>query len=187
MVRETEKKIAVFVFVLCIALSIFATATGTDVAQFGIYQDCATWKCLTYHFFHANIFHCLCNVWCLLSLVFAYPVKRWQMAAAFIIASLYPFLPSLNSHLSPLNSLTAQRFACEELSTIPTVGLSGVCFALMGMQAFVVGRKLLFFSWVIAFIAFGFLFPNNNAILHLYCYIAGLTVGFLNSPAPWQK
>lgn len=168
MVRETEKKIAVFVFVLCIALSIFATSTGTDVAQFGIYQDCATWKCLVYHFFHANIFHCLCNVWCLLSLVFAYPVKRWQMAAAFIIASLYPFLPS-------------------PLSPLPTVGLSGVCFALMGMQAFVVGRKLLFFSWVIAFIAFGFLFPNNNAILHLYCYIAGLTVGFLNSPAPWQK
>jgi membrane associated rhomboid family serine protease len=170
MVREKEKKIAVFVFVLCIALSIFATATGTDVAQFGIYQGCAVWKCLTYHFFHANIFHCLCNVWCLLSLVFAYPVKGWQMAAAFIIASLYPFLPSLNS----------------QLSTLPTVGLSGVCFALLGMQAFVVGRKLFFFSWVIAFIAFGFLFPNNNALLHLYCYIAGLTVGFLNSPAPWQ-
>jgi membrane associated rhomboid family serine protease len=177
MVREKEKKIAVFVFVLCIALSIFATATGIDVAQLGIYQGCAVWKCLTYHFFHANIFHCLCNVWCLLSLVFAYPVKGWQMAAAFIIASLYPFLPSLNSHLSPLNS---------QLSTLPTVGLSGVCFALMGMQAFVVGRKLFFFSWVIAFIAFGFLFPNNNALLHLYCYIAGLTVGFLNSPAPWQ-
>lgn len=158
MVRRTQTKIsALVVAVCCLALSF------TDGV--GVSSGCGIPERLCYHFFHANIFHALCNVWCLLSIVFTFSVPLWLFLAAFGIAILIP--PFL-------------------LSATPTMGLSGVCFALLGMMMWQVRRKVYYTSWALAFIVVGFLFPQVNALMHLYCYVAGQMVGFLNAPVPWK-
>lgn len=64
----------------------------------------------------------------------------------------------------------------------PTVGLSGVCFFLMARCSFLTRRKLFFHASCGAYLAIGFLFPACAAWLHLYCYTAGIIIGWLNSP-----
>ena len=103
--------------------------------------------------------------------------------------------------------ITAVTFPIDTLSDImpfvlpqgiPTVGLSAVCFSLLGQIAFQVKRKLYYQVWVLSFVAIGFMLPSlcsvcgyiiaaPNNILHLYCYVVGLLVGFLNSPAHEKK
>lgn len=68
------------------------------------------------------------------------------------------------------------------LSDVPTVGLSCVCYFLLGSLIFEVRRKLYFMSCMALYIAVGFLFPSVNALIHLYGYLAGLVVGLLNAP-----
>ena len=64
----------------------------------------------------------------------------------------------------------------------PTIGLSGVCYALMGRIAFMVAKKWEYQGWMAFYIGVGFLFPNMNGWIHLYCYLVGMLVGFLNKP-----
>ena len=68
------------------------------------------------------------------------------------------------------------------LSEVPTVGLSCVCYFLLGTLIFEVKRKLYFLFSTALYIAVGFLFPSVNALIHLYGYLAGLLVGLLNAP-----
>ena len=126
---------------------------------------------LVYHFFHANIVHASINGWCLMSLAFIYNISAYELFLAYAIASSYPI-----------------DFFCsvfgDEIAAMPTVGMSGICFAIMGQVAFRVVRKLYYNSCVCAIIAVGLFFPNANTLLHLYCYVIGLVPGFLNSPMP---
>jgi hypothetical protein len=54
------------------------------------------------------------------------------------------------------------------------------------MMMWQVRWKVYYTSWALAFIIVGFLFPQVNAWVHLYCYVAGQMVGFLNAPVPWK-
>lgn len=114
-----------------------------------------------YPFFHAGLLHAAVNAWCFLSIVFLYDVSAWRLLTAYIVAVVVPgFL----------------------LSEVPTVGLSCICFFLLGSLIFEVRRKLYFMSCMALYIAVGFLFPSVNALIHLYGYLAGLLVGLLNAP-----
>ena len=64
----------------------------------------------------------------------------------------------------------------------PTVGLSGVVYVLFGSISFDVLRKRYYQCWMLFYITVGFLIPNTNAWLHLYCYLCGLIVALLNKP-----
>jgi membrane associated rhomboid family serine protease len=165
----TTKCVALAVTVAVMAIAV----VGVDHNATGVSKGCSLTQRFVYHFVHANIFHALCNVWCLLSIAFLYPIKAWQLVVAFLIAS---FVPSF------------------VLASTPTVGLSGWLFALMGLMTFAVGRRLFFFSWVMGFIAVTWalsLLPFFGGIgggLHLYCYLAGMAVGFFNSPVDlWKR
>ena len=94
-------------------------------------------------------------------LLFLYNVTWWRMAVAYTIA------------------VAAPDYV---LSTTPTVGLSAVCFALLGLIAFMVKRKLYYNGCMALYIALGFMFPLVNGWLHFYSYVAGLFVGFLTCP-----
>ena len=114
-----------------------------------------------YPFFHASFLHAAVNVWCLLSIVFIHDVSLWRLLAAYVAAVLVPgFL----------------------LSDVPTVGLSCVCYFLLGSLLFEVERKMWFLFCMAIYIAVGFLLPSVNALVHLYGYLAGLMVGMLNAP-----
>ena len=70
---------------------------------------------------------------------------------------------------------------------VPTVGLSGICFVLLGRFSYLVEHKVYYHSYIAAFILLGMLIPSVNGIIHLYCYIAGLLYGLLINPIKWKK
>ncbi len=132
-----------------------------DWSIVGITGDTTLPARISYSFFHASFLHALINSWCMLSIVFIYDVSLWRLLTAYIVAVLVPdFL----------------------LSEVPTVGMSCVCYFLLGSLIFEVRRKLYFISCTALYIAVGFLFPSVNALIHIYGYLAGLLVGLLNAP-----
>lgn len=159
MVRETKTKTAALVLTAFIIL-LAATVPCTSV-QGTLHHGCSWIDRIVYPFLHASILHAIINCWCLLSLVFSFHISARMLLLAFAIAASAP----------------------AALVQGPTVGLSGLCFFLMARCSFLVHRKLLFHAWCGAYLAIGFLFPACAAWLHLYCYTAGLLVGWLNSPA----
>lgn len=164
MVQRTQAKTSALVIVAAAMLLQFFSVPLEDIC---LSTDAPWWHRLTYHFFHANIIHCTINCWCLLCIVFIYDIHLPMIISAFIIASSYP---------------------CESLDflykagMLPTVGLSGICYALLGRYSLSVERKLYYQLWWAFFIGTGFFFPNSNAWLHLYCYLCGVVVAALNKP-----
>lgn len=156
--KKVEKIAALVVAILVCVLALQDIQDWTAV---GIYSGCGLTCRLLYPFHHANILHALLNAWCLLSVVFIYETSLWRLALAYIIAVSVPSF-------------------C--LSDIPTVGLSGVVFALFGSISFEVERKTYYQLWMLAYLVVGFLFPNTNAWVHLHCYGAGVVVALLNKP-----
>lgn len=122
----------------------------------GIRVGCTWLARASYPLFHVNILHAICNAWCLITLVFYYDLHWWRLLAAYLIAISIPALL---------------------LSATPVVGLSGVCFALMGLCLPIVQRKLYFSAWVAAFLAVGVILPGVAWAVHLYCYVIGWLVG----------
>lgn len=158
-----DKKKAGKISALVISILVFCLALQhvDNWEAVGIYSGCGLTCRVLYTFYHANLLHALLNAWCLLSVVFIYDTSVWRLLIAYIIACTIPVV-------------------C--LSDVPTVGLSGVVFALFGSISFEVERKAYYQLWMLAYLFVGFLFPNTNAWVHLYCYIVGLLVALLNKP-----
>lgn len=166
MVREKKTKAAFLVIsLIAIALSVADIFLPIPLQSVGIGSGSSFPNSFIYHFFHANIFHAILNVWCLLTIAFIYDAKAWQLILGYVIASLIP-----------------GYLCCTTVTAQPTIGLSGICFTLMGLIIPNVKRKLYYNICVFTFIAIGFFFPYVNASLHLRCYVVGLLVGFLNTP-----
>lgn len=125
----------------------------------GLYEGTPAFTRFTYQFFHASWLHLFINIWCLLSLVFNYDLSIWNFFWAFLISAAVPVLWA-----------------------IPTIGLSGFCFALIGIAGFSVRNKRLYHTWAIGIILLGFFSSGVNASLHLFCYLVGLFVGWFNKP-----
>lgn len=148
--------LAITIIVCCLSL-----LDISDWNEVGIYTGCGHGCRMIYPFFHANLLHAALNAWCMLSVTFIYEISLCRLALAYIIAVGVPSF-------------------C--LSYIPTVGLSGVVFVLFGYISFEVQRKAYYQLWMFAYIVAGFFFPNTNAWVHLYCYLAGGAVALLNKP-----
>ncbi|MCU6767838.1 rhomboid family intramembrane serine protease [Barnesiella propionica] len=166
MVRRTKAKTAVLVLAVII---IVLHSVGISPECVGIYKGSAVFTRFIYPFFHATWLHTLLNMWCLISLVFNYNISLYSLIIAYMITISFP-VDTFNLILGPGNFL------------LPTVGFSGICFALMGRVALFVKKKWLFQSWIWVYIIIGFLFPASNGWLHLYCYSVGLFAGYLNKP-----
>lgn len=153
---------------LLIAAGVIASAIiyVPDWNVVGATAGCSMLQRLGYTFFHASLLHAVANAWCLVSILFIYNVNWLQLAVAYVIA------------------VAAPDFV---LSSTPTVGMSAVCFAMLGSIAFQVRRKLYYNGCMALYIALGLLFPFVNGWVHLYSYVAGLFVGFLNMPLPCRK
>lgn len=161
--RKKEKITALLISAVVVLLPLLVSPEWNEV---GIYSGCRLQGRLLYSFFHANILHAVLNAWCLLSLVFVYDISCWRMLLAYVIAVTVP-VDTLSSFINMAS---------------PTVGLSAVVFVLFGSISFEVVRKWYYQGWMLLYLVVGFLFPNTNAWLHLYCYLAGLLVALLNKP-----
>ncbi len=165
--RFITKAAALLIAAIILAIAVgFAVAGHPDWHSVGIYTGCGLLQRCSYSFYHASLLHAALNLWCFLSLSFLYDVSPARLAIAFGIAVAAPPLV---------------------LVSTPTVGLSAVCFALLGLVAFQVRRKIYWQSCIALYILIGFLFPAANGAIHLYSYVAGLIVGLLNAPLPCRK
>lgn len=158
---EKEKNGKVAALITTVIVLVLALRQRHDWADVGISLEARSTTRMLYHFYHASVLHAALNCWSLLSVVFLYEISLSRMLTAYAVAASVPAV-------------------C--LSHHPTVGLSGVIFVLLGTISFEVKRKRYYQSWMIAFIAIGFLFPNTNAWVHLYCYLAGVIAALLNKP-----
>ncbi|MFR9541408.1 MAG: rhomboid family intramembrane serine protease [Rikenellaceae bacterium] len=162
--RKIEKITSIFIGAVILIISLLGTY---EAHSFGIYPQCSLLGRMSYSFFHANMIHAALNVWCLLSIVFIRNVSIWRLLLSYLIACSVP--------IEFINSLVG---GCSA----PTVGLSGVVFALFASISFNVVKKFEYQAWMAFYILIGFLSPSVNAWLHLYCYIAGFILALINKP-----
>ena len=159
-------------------------ADGLDAVALS--PGCTLSARLLYPFFHGSFLHALLNCWVLLCLVFYYNIGIGNMLLAYLVAVT---VPTGNYSLFTIH---------YSLVSAPTVGFSSVVFCLLGITSWLVERKLYYHCWIGSFIAMGYILPYlcsvygltvavPNNLLHIYCYVVGLLVGFLNAPAPWQR
>lgn len=137
-----------------------------DKNVWGIYAQGSAKGHFAYSFLHASFWHWLGNAWCLLSLVFYRQVGRGQLLLAYLIASAFP--------ASFIYTLTGAEVLAQ-----PTVGLSGVCFALAGILTPPISDKRHYLLWLTGAIALGFFFPLINNYIHLWSLGAGVLAGFI--------
>ena len=163
MVSGKETKAASLVLTIVIAVLLLLPI---DVKAAGMSQGCSLWQRMCYPFLHASILHAAVNCWCLLSIVFNRTIMMWQLMAAYVIAVSYPSV---------------------WMGQTVTVGLSGMLFALLGIISVMSRKCYLNVAVIGSVILFGYLFPNINASLHLYCYLVGLMVGLLTTPIRWTR
>ena len=163
MVQGKKEKITILILSAVILLLCLC-----PVGIVGLHEDSSVYERLLYPFFHANIFHALLNIWCILSIVFRYKISWRDLLASYIIAISYPD-----------NFLNSQTI----------VGFSGVCFAALGVLSFRVERRAFFQISIWAFVCLGVFFQNIAAGLHAYCLIMGLFISIFNTPINelWQK
>lgn len=155
--RKTEKIASLVVSFLAFAL-LFGNSPLHSV---GIYAECDIASRLLYSFYHVNVIHAMLNVWCFLSVVFMYNVSVWRLLLSYLTAISIP--------------------SCF-LGNTPTVGLSAAVFFLFASISFEVIRKWNYQMWMLFYLAVGFIFPNTNAMVHLYCYSVGMLYALLNKP-----
>lgn len=167
MVQKKESKTAALLIAALVFLASFIYIP--DWSVIGVFPSCPPWQRLFYPFFHASPIHALINAWCLLSAVFLFNPPLWRLVVAYLIAVIIP------------------DCCLTSLSLLPTVGLSVLCFALIGQVSLLCSRRIYFSASILAFIAVGFLFPSVNAWAHLYGYLAGLFVGVLTIPLSCLK
>lgn len=165
---QTKRRFAKAFTLTASALMLAGSFMGDGLwHELGAVKGCGIVERLCYPAVHASPLHALVNVWCLISVVFIHDITMWRLLIAYITAAAVP------------------DFALS--SEMPTVGLSTMCYALLGSLSWEVRRKIYFQAWMAFYIGVGFLFPNVNAMIHVYGYAAGLMVGFLNAPVSCVK
>lgn len=184
MLRREKTKTTALVLtavILTIQLCRYSRSVSCGLDAVALSQDCTIYARLLYSFFHASLLHAILNCWVLLCLAFYYNIGIGHLLLSYIVA------------------VTVPSSVCGyAIATTPTVGLSAVVFCLLGLASWQVKRKLYYHCWIASFITMGFVLPylcsvcgyaiaTPNNFLHIYCYVVGLLVGFLNAPAPWQR
>lgn len=113
---------------------------------------------LTYHFFHANTLHLAVNCYALFVLL-ARGIRTKEIVAAYVIGTL--------------------AFFCAHS---PTVGMSNILFALMGLRTPSLRSRWWRSTNTIIFLAvmFGYIFvPGVSAFTHIVSFFAGCAVACL--------
>lgn len=155
MLRRKKTKVASLFLTFVMLVLLFLHVPPCEV---GVYVGCPAINRFTYSLFHANIIHLFLNVWCFLSCVFLADVPASVLAASFLIASTVP------------------AYSCK-----PTVGLSGVCFALLGFIMLNARKKTSYNIYIaISILLPTVLLPGSiNNLAHAYCYAAAAISGWL--------
>lgn len=156
---RATKTTALTIAALCLALS-FCDGTAQSMQL-----HARVTARIAYSFFHAGFLHALVNVYVFLACFFIFNLRLRHLILAFAIAASFPI--DLIAHYTYM---------------APTVGLSAVCYALLGSLSHKAVKRFAFHAWVVAFIALpeiihyiftaiGFNVAAVNTPLHIYAYI----------------
>lgn len=154
LLRE-KAKIKTSVYVSIILLACFLLPIAPQ--RMGISVSSPWWTHLSFLFFHAGFIHFLTNAY-----AFYYFYSTWLFGRCTLPISI--FIAILSSFLA--------------VSTAPTVGFSGVVFALIGINA-VYYMSTRYFVSVSIVLGTGFLWPSFNSLMHLVCFILGFIAAYL--------
>ena len=154
LLRE-KAKIKTSVYVSLILLACFLLPIAPQ--RMGVSVSSPWWTHLSFLFFHAGFIHFLANAY-----AFYYFYSTWLFRRCTLPISI--FIAILSSFLA--------------VSTAPTVGFSGVVFALIGINgAYYTSRSYFISSGII--LAIGLLLPFINGLMHLLCFILGFIAAYL--------
>lgn len=149
MVKQEKTELAYLVFITALLSLFWLKGPGLALGS-------PLWVRFMYQFVHANIWHLIANAYCLLLLAFNMGQDIRSLIIAYLISCTVPVF-----------------------DTIPIVGASGICFALMGWNTWEVANKRKYLIWLGAFIVIGFLIPRFAGFTHFYCALMGLIVSWL--------
>lgn len=111
-------------------------------------------RCVTYHFFHANLFHLLANSFCLYQMIRTGRAGWRGLGIAFIIASLIPIIYH------------------EQI-----IGFSNILYALTGLS-FLSFKKQTRWTFIIAS-ALMLPFPQIAGVPHFIALCLGIAIAFV--------
>lgn len=120
---------------------------------------------LAYPFIHAHPLHAAVNGWVLLQLAFRTPLTLRRLLLAFVVAWSCPAFIAV----------------WPTASSSSVVGLSGVLYALFGMWMPRVANRLRYNAIVALWLAAGLCATSVAVGLHLYCYLLGILLSFLQT------
>ncbi len=120
---------------------------------------------LAYPFIHAHPLHAAVNGWVLLQLSFRTPLTLRRLLLAFVVAWSCPAFIAV----------------WPTASSSSIVGLSGVLYALFGMLMPRVANRLRYNAIVALWLAAGLCTTSVAVGLHLYCYLLGILLSFLQT------
>ena len=160
--RKFEKSLSLALAAAVLILS----ATVRPSTELTLHYGCGLAARIAYSLFHGSVLHALLNAWCLLSIVFIHNISWCRLFAAWAIAISVPSVL---------------------LSDTPVVGLSAVCFALLGMIFAIAARPWAFLLWLVPYFALGFAVPCIAGLLHLYAFTVGAAISLLTRPFTCKK
>lgn len=120
----------------------------------GFADNCNIASHFMYTFQHVNIWHLLCNLLVLWSIR-----NKMNVIAAYGIAIIASYFPMY--------------------VTCPTSGMSGLLFAMFGIMWGNNGNIRAALRAGMPSVVLTVFLPHVNGLLHLYCYIIGITYGIL--------
>lgn len=153
MVGRKEKEIALYVLIVLFALHCFRV--NPTVVGYG--GTSPWWTHFTYAFFHASWLHLLINSY---SFYFVYNERIFKSFTIWI-AIIISILAS-----------------CIFTPRLPTVGASGIIFAMIGINT-VLTRQATYHLCVCLALCSGFIMQGVNATLYLSCFLLGLFASLL--------
>ena len=142
---------------------------------------------LAYPFIHAHPLHAAVNGWVLLQLAFRTPLTLRRLLLAFVVAWSCPAFiavwPTAGTDLFVGTSAMVDPSSMTALTAAPStvVGLSGVLYALFGMWMPRVANRLRYNAIVTLWLVAGLCTTSVAVGLHLYCYLLGILLGFLQT------
>ena len=130
------------------------------------YTDTSEWYThITYMFQHSTLIHLCVNLFSFMVmwLYLQRYMKQLYIMPVFIIAFVASFLPYTSF-------------------IVPTVGVSGAIYAMMGMLMPFIYKNKNFYIYILSILivlVVSFINPNINFFIHLYCLVLGIAYGYL--------
>lgn len=125
-----------------------------------LHYHCPIRMVFMYQFLHANIFHCLANIWCLLIMLYAWNITLRRLLIAYLISVIFGIVIMNTPNLQSI------------------VGFSGVTYALAGLYSITNNRKRdkRYILTILVTILLTAFIPRMSVLTHLSCYLIALSI-----------